>query len=130
MITFKDFLNEAELEKDDKFTFKNIGGGISPLKLSLPTQRNEELKGSLELSFFTGDAVKYNLVMDGQLEILMKTLNGAIQPSDKQKSAAETNIEKIIENTTIKLTNDLLSVIQGFDVEIQKVLENNGFKKI
>ena len=130
MISFNDFLQEAELEKNDEFSFKTIGGGISPLTISLPTQRNEEMKGSLELSFFTGKAVQYNLVMDGQLEISMKTLNGAITPSDKQKSAAETNIEKIIEDKTIKLKNDLLEVVQKFDTEIQKVLENNGFKKI
>ena len=130
MITFRDFLNEAELEKNDEFTFKNIGGGISPLEISLPTQRNEEMKGSLELSFFSGKPIKYNLVMDGQMEISMKTLNSAIEPSDKQKSAAETNIEKIIEDKTIKLKNDLLEVIQSFDSEIQKVLKNNGFEKI
>lgn len=130
MISFQDFLNEAELEKNDEFTFKNIGGGISPLQILLPTQRNEELKGSLKMSFFEGKAVNYNLVMDGQLEISMKTLNGALTPSDKEKSAAETNIEKIIEDKTVKLKNDLLEVIQKFDSEIEKVLKNNGFEKI
>jgi hypothetical protein len=130
MISFLEYINEAEIEKDDKFEFSNIGGGIAPLEISLPTQRNEDLKGGLELNFFGGKPVKYNLVLSGDLEIEMKTLNGPIKPSSKDKSAAETNIEKIINDKAIKIKNDMLEVIQRFDKEIQKVLADNGFEKI
>jgi hypothetical protein len=129
MKSFLDFINEAEVEKNDEFTFKSIGGGISPLEISLPTQRNPELKGSLELGFFSGKSMKYNLVMTGDLEIEMKTLNGNIAPSKEKKSAAETNIEKIINEKKIKLNNDLLEVLERFDAEIEKVLKENGFEK-
>lgn len=130
MISFLEYINEAEIEKDDKFVFSSIGGGIAPMVISLPTQRNEDLKGGLELNFFGGKAVKYNLVLSGDLEIEMKALNGPLTPSSKDKSAAETNIEKIINDKAIKLKNDMLEVIQRFDTEIQKVLKDNGFEKI
>jgi hypothetical protein len=130
MISFLEYINEAEIEKDDKFAFSSIGGGIAPMVISLPTQRNEDLKGGLELNFFGGKAVKYNLVLSGDLEIEMKALNGPLTPSSKDKSAAETNIEKIINDKAIKLKNDMLEVIQRFDTEIQKVLKDNGFEKI
>lgn len=81
------------------------------------------------MNFFSGKAVKYNLVMTGDLEIQMKTLNGNITPSDKEKTAAETNVEKIINEKKIKLNNDLLEVLKRFDAEIQKVLKENGFEK-
>ncbi len=129
MKSFKDFINEAEVEKNDEFTFKSIGGGISPLEVSLPTQRNPELKGGLEMNFFSGKAVKYNLVLTGDLEIEMKTLNGTISPSDKEKTAAETNVEKIINEKKVKLNNDMLEVLKRFDAEIEKVLKENGFEK-
>lgn len=128
--SFIQFLTEAEVQKNDEFTFSSIGGGLSPLQLSLPTQRNPELEGGLELNFFGGNPVKYNLVMTGDLEIHMKTLNGPITPSDKDKSSAETNIEKIINNKKVKLTNDLLEILQRFDAELQKVMKDNDFEKI
>lgn len=130
MITFHQFINEAELQKDNEFTFKSIGGGISPLNISLPTQRNKDLDGSLELNFFGGKAVKYSLVMTGELEIQMKTLNGPIDPSDEDKTSAETNIEKILKEKNVKLNNDILEVLQRFDQELEKVMKDNGFEKV
>lgn len=128
--SFIQFLTEAEVQKNDEFIFSSIGVGLSPLQISLPTQRNPELEGGLELNFFSGTPVKYNLVMSSDLEIQMKTLNGAITPSDKDKSSAETNIEKIINNKKVKLTNDLLEILQRFDAELQKVMKDNDFEKI
>jgi len=128
--SFIQFITEAEVKNNDEFIFSSIGGGVAPLSISLPTQRNPELKGGLELNFFGGTPVKYTLVMSSDLEIQMKTLNGTIEPSDADKSSAETNIEKIVNDKKVKLTNDLLEILQRFDDELQKVMKENGFEKI
>jgi hypothetical protein len=126
--SYTEYLTEATQKRTGEIKLSTLGGGLTPLSLSLPTQRNPEMTGEIVLELYSKAAKTYRFTPTGELAAQMGIITGLTDVADEKAKTAVAAIEKAVKEVNADVTADLLQIFTQLDSDILAVLAKHGIK--
>lgn len=126
--SYLEYLTEATQQRTGEIKLSTLGGGLKPLSLSLPTQRNPEKTGEITLELYSKAPKTYLFTPTGELAAQMDIVAGLTDVADEKAKTAVTTIENAIKELNADVTADMLQIFTQLDLDIITILEKHGIK--
>lgn len=126
MFTFKQFLNEAVLERTGEIKLASTGGGLKEPAISFETERNPESVGSITIELYSKGGKEYRFNPTAEILAQMGTVNDMTGNDDESKKAAVETITKLIKQKQDEINADFLQLFTQLDQDIQVLLKKHN----